>query len=63
MPDLKEDFVNKIREAKTDDLHAMKIHESMQLTNFIFVLRVPGGWIYCYPHTSCFVPYKEEKDA
>ena len=52
-----------------DNIYDMKLHEEIDLGNFISVLRVPGGWIYTtnegisesgYDASSCFVPYSKE---
>lgn len=31
-----------------DELHAMKLHDSIDISEKLEVLRVPGGWIYIF---------------
>jgi hypothetical protein len=60
MPDPKKDFVEKIRKAHTDNLHAMNLHEHIQLTQVTGIVRVPGGWLYYIDYGVTFVPWNEE---
>ena len=49
------------------DLFAMKLHEQINITNDLAVVRVPGGWLYTFwesaPNsgvTTTFVPFCDE---
>ena len=47
-------------------IYLMKLHEETKITDFLFVIRVPGGWIYLMREVdyslehSIFVPYHNE---
>lgn len=48
----------------TKDIYELEIHEEIKVSDDLFVLRVPGGWIYSYwneleDYTSSgiFVPF------
>ena len=38
----------------------LKLHEKMNVGEFVWVLRVPGGWLYGWGEDTTFVPYSEE---
>jgi hypothetical protein len=43
-------------------LYTMKLHETVRVNNQgIYVIRVPGGWLYVYSGNSVqFVPFNNE---
>jgi hypothetical protein len=49
---------------KEKNIHGMELHERIYLNVALNVLRVPGGWIYCWfdnnLYHSMFVPYNNE---
>jgi hypothetical protein len=42
-----------------EKLHDMELHEQLTTCGML-ILRVPGGWIYLFPESSCFVPFSNE---
>ena len=47
------------------DIYKLGLHGQMWVTNYVHVMRVPGGWIYTTKdrnenRNSVFVPYNEE---
>ena len=51
------------------DVHDLKLHESTRIQNgydSVYVLRIPGGWLYHWnSHTSVFVPlnFRDAKNS
>jgi len=52
---------------KPEDIYDMDFHESKDINNWQYVLRVPGGWIYQFNSPpdegtdyGVFVPFNEE---
>jgi len=52
---------------KPNDLYKMKFHEILNITKWINVTRVPGGWIYSFNYPTdegtdygVFVPFDNE---
>ena len=42
-------------------IYDLKLHESLQIREGLYVFRVPGGWIYADQKTvPIFVPYSNE---
>jgi len=54
--------MDKINKISMEDFYKLKLHEHISLTGSIAIMRVPGGWIYYWEGTSCFVPYSGEFD-
>jgi len=51
----------------TTSLYELGLGDSVQFTDDIWVLRVPGGWLFTQyftyettTHQTCFVPYSNE---
>jgi hypothetical protein len=50
----------------TKSIYDLKLHEWMQVDEYLIITRVPGGWIYEYRRPSVnilepvFVPYSNE---
>lgn len=44
------------------NIYSLGYHEQLALNNDLYVLRVPGGWIYCDKvyQQNTFVPYNDE---
>jgi hypothetical protein len=40
--------------------YELKLGETYEITKFILVTRVPGGWIYSDPTSCVFIPYDTE---
>ena len=52
---------------ESPEIYNMKLHEEISLTNWIDILRVPGGWIYQASqlrydgdNMAVFVPFNNE---
>ena len=43
------------------DVHTMTLHQQLKLADSgVWVLRVPGGWVYNYGGAAVFVPLNAE---
>jgi hypothetical protein len=52
-PDLERDLVKRIYE--------MKLHETEEVSDYLQIIRLPGGWIYNFKRGSeVFVPFDDE---
>jgi hypothetical protein len=47
-----------------NEIYNMKLHETYSIDNRIYILRVPGGWIYykfsSNGYATTFVPFNNE---
>lgn len=47
---------------KKSNIYKMQLHEEYHYSRDIWILRVPGGWLYNTKNISQFVPYDNEFD-
>lgn len=54
-------------EKEENPIYKMKLHDKISITVgqekhtiYLRIVRVAGGWIYCYDNSVTFVPYNNE---
>lgn len=56
--------ISKIQEEEEDLLYKMELHDAIKIDSDLWVIRVPGGWIYkhtgFHSESIAFVPFSSE---